>query len=64
METNALWALQHIDHVSNVAICEPLTAIEFYVGGIGAVLFVGRMRLPRGVEPVWRLEMFGSPEQW
>ena len=61
--TDARWALQDIGHVSNIANCEALTAIENYQCGLGAVLFVCGLRVPRSVGRVRRAEMLGSAEQ-
>jgi len=61
--TDARWALQDIGHVSNIANCEALTAIENYQCGLGAVLFVGGLRVPLSVGRVRRTETLGSAEQ-
>lgn len=63
MQTNALWAVQDIGHVSSIANCEALTAIESYQCGIGAVLFVCGFRVLRSVGQVRKAEMLGSAEQ-
>ncbi|BBZ91840.1 hypothetical protein ACVIW2_004512 [Bradyrhizobium huanghuaihaiense] len=62
MQTNALRALCYLDHVSRIAICEGLTVIELYAGGIDAILFVGGVRLPRSKGQMWGFEMCGNAE--